>query len=88
MPERIPMTARQRAELLVLPDTEPAVIHHYGLDAEDFAVVAAARTPATRLGDALQLCALRYPDGICVEANCYPHPCSTISSNKSGSTPM
>ena len=55
------MTARQCAELLALPDTEPAVIHHSGLDAEDFAAVAAARTPATRLGYALQLCALRYP---------------------------
>ena len=61
MPGRIPMTARQRAELLALPDSEPMVVRHYGLDTDDLAAIATARTPATRLGYALQLCALRYP---------------------------
>ena len=61
MPGRIPMTARQRAELLALPDSEAMVVRHYGLDPAELAAVAAARTQATRLGYALQLCALRYP---------------------------
>ncbi len=61
MPARIPMTERQRAALLSLPDSEAAVVRHHGLDAEDLAAISIARTPATRLGYALQLCCLRYP---------------------------
>jgi len=34
---------------------------HHGLDADNLAAVAEARRPETRLGYALQLCALRYP---------------------------
>lgn len=55
------MTKRQRADLLALPGGEATVVRHYGLDANDLAAVATARTPATRLGYALQLCCLRYP---------------------------
>src|SRR3546814_4801221 len=61
MPARIPMTQRQRAALLALPDSEAAVVRHYGLDAEDLAAIGTARTPATRLSYALQLCCLRFP---------------------------
>ena len=61
MPARIPMTQRQRAALLALPDSEAAVVRHHGLDAEDLAAIGTARTPATRLSYALQLCCLRYP---------------------------
>src|SRR3546814_967248 len=58
---RIPMTQRRRAALLALPDSEAAVVRHYGLDAEDLAAIGTARTPATRLSYALQLCCLRFP---------------------------
>ena len=61
MPARIPMTAAQRNALLALPDTEDAVLRHHHLSPDDLAAVATARTPATRLGYALQLCCLRYP---------------------------
>lgn len=61
MPARIPMTARQRAALLALPDTEALVLRYHTLDAADLAAAARARTPGTRLAYALQLCALRYP---------------------------
>ena len=61
MPARIPMTERQRAALLALPDSEAAVVRHHGLDAEDLAAIGTARTPATQLSYALQLCCLRYP---------------------------
>ena len=61
MPARIPMTDARRAALLALPDSEAAVVRFHGLDHQDLAAVASARTPATRLGYALQLCCLRYP---------------------------
>ena len=61
MPARIPMTERQRAELLALPGTEDEVVRHYSLDDADLAMIAKARTPATRLGYALQLFCLRFP---------------------------
>jgi len=61
MPGRIPMTQAQRAALLALPDDEVMVIRHHGLDDADRAAIATARTPATRLGYALQLCCLRFP---------------------------
>jgi TnpA family transposase len=48
---RVACFARQRA----------AVVRHHGLDAEDLAAIGFARTPATRLSYALQLCCLRYP---------------------------
>ncbi|WP_062213064.1 Tn3 family transposase [Aureimonas sp. AU12] len=55
------MTARQRVALLALPDDEAMVVRYHGLGTDDLAAVTTARTPATRLGYALQLCALRYP---------------------------
>lgn len=61
MPARVPMTSKQREALLALPTSEELVVRHHGLDADDLAAVAEARTPETRLGYALQLCALRYP---------------------------
>ena len=61
MPARIPMTERQRAALLALPDTEDAVVRYHSLSADDLVAIAGARTPETRLGYALQLCCLRYP---------------------------
>ena len=61
MPARIPMTERQRTTLLALPDTEATVVRHHGLDVQDLAAIGVARTPATRLSYALQLCCLRYP---------------------------
>lgn len=45
----IPMTTRQRAELLALPDSEATVVRLYGLDASDLVTVATVRTPATWL---------------------------------------
>lgn len=61
MPGRIPMTKRQRATLLALPEDEAMIVKHYSLSDDDMAAVGTARTPATRLGYALQLCCLRYP---------------------------
>ena len=61
MPARIPMTEKQRAALLALPDTEEAVVRYHSFDENDLAAIAEARTPETRLGYALQLGCLRFP---------------------------
>src|SRR3546814_18578185 len=72
MPARIPMTQRQRAALLALPDSEAAVVRHYGLVAEALAAIATARTPATRLSYALQLCSLRFPGRLLRPGELFP----------------
>ncbi|GAY24641.1 DUF4158 domain-containing protein [Sphingobium fuliginis] len=84
MPGRIPMTTRQRAALLMLPDDEAAIVKHYSLSGEDMTAIDTARTPATRLGYALQLCCLRYRAGICATGNCCLRSCSTILPSRSG----
>ena len=61
MPARIPMTERQRAELLALPVNEEEVVARYSLDDSELKAIARLRSPANRLGYALQLCCLRYP---------------------------
>ena len=61
MPARISMTDRQRAEVLALPTSEEEVVRHYSLSEYDLATIAKSRSPANRLGYALQLCCLRYP---------------------------
>lgn len=61
MPRRRLLTDAQRASLLALPTREAALIRHFTLAEDDQALVATRRHPETRLGLALQLCALRYP---------------------------
>lgn len=61
MPRRRLLTDAQRAELLALPTRERRLIQHYTLGAEDLRLIAPRRHDETRLGLALQLCALRYP---------------------------
>src|SRR5512134_999604 len=61
MPRRRLLTDAQRANLLALPTREIALIQHYTLTGEDLALVATRKHPETKLGLALQLCALRYP---------------------------
>ncbi|NJM51313.1 MAG: DUF4158 domain-containing protein [Sphingomonadales bacterium] len=61
MPARIPMTERQRGELLSLPTTEEALVAHYSLTDSELKAIARLRSPANRLGYTLQLCCLRYP---------------------------
>jgi TnpA family transposase len=61
MPARIPMTQNQREALLALPVTEEAVVTHHSLDPGELQVIAQLRSPANRLGYALQLCCLRFP---------------------------
>ena len=61
MPRRRLLTDAQRASLLALPTREPTLIQHFTLVEDDLTLVATRKHPETKLGLALQLCALRYP---------------------------
>ena len=58
------MTERQRAELLALPVTEEEVVVRYSLDDLELKAVARLRSPANRLGYALQLSAAEVRSGM------------------------
>src|SRR3546814_7799373 len=55
MPARIPMTQRQRAALLALPDSEAAVVRHYGLDAEDLAAIGRSEEHTSELQSLMRI---------------------------------
>ena len=61
VPRRTLLTDAQRAALLAIPTDETTLIRHYTLSDEDRRLIIRRRRPDTRLGLALQLCALRYP---------------------------
>jgi len=62
MPRRHVITDAQFDRLLALPTEEADLIRYYTLSQEDLGVIARRRRPQNRLGFALQLRALRYPD--------------------------
>ena len=61
VPRRTVLTDAQRAALLAIPTDETTLVRHYTLSDEDRRLITRRRRPDTRLGLALQLCALRYP---------------------------
>lgn len=61
VPRRTLLTDAQRAALLAIPTDETTLIRHYTLSDDDRRLIMRRRRPDTRLGLALQLCALRYP---------------------------
>jgi TnpA family transposase len=61
VPRRTILTKCQRQSLFRLPDDAPTLLRHYVLSDEDLDRIRRCRRPRTRLGLALQLCALRYP---------------------------
>jgi len=61
VPRRAVLTEGQRDALLALPETEPELVRHWTLSADDLRVIVSRRRPHNRLGFAVQLCALRYP---------------------------
>lgn len=73
MPRRAVLTERQRAALLALPDSEPDLIRHWTLGADDLRAIGTRRRPHNRLGFALQLCALRYPGRLLRPGEVIPH---------------
>jgi TnpA family transposase len=61
MPRRLILTDAERHELLALPTDDDTLIRYWTLDEADHRLLDTRRQTDTRLGLALQLCALRYP---------------------------
>lgn len=61
MPRRVILTDAERRTFLALPDDEQTLIRHWSLDDRDHRLLETRRRDDTKLGLALQLCALRYP---------------------------
>ena len=61
MPRRMILTDAERQNFLALPSDDDTLIRHWSLDDEDHRLLETRRRDDTRLGLALQLCALRYP---------------------------
>ena len=72
-PRRHILTERQRHTLLALPTDEPSLLKHYTLAEDDVAHIRHRRRPHNRLGFALQLCALRYPERLLSPGEVIPH---------------
>jgi len=61
MPRRVILTDAERHNFLALPTDDESLIRHWTLDGDDHRLLQTRRRDDTRLGLALQLCALRYP---------------------------
>jgi hypothetical protein len=61
MPRRLILTDAERHDFLALPTDDETLIRHWTLDDDDYRLLRTRRRDDTRLGLALQLCALRYP---------------------------
>lgn len=61
MPRRMILTDAERQNFLALPTDDDTLSRHWSLDDEDHRLLETRRRDDTRLGLALQLCALRYP---------------------------
>lgn len=61
MPRRVILTDAERHDFLALPIDDETLIRHWTLDDDDHRLLQTRRRSDTRLGLALQLCALRYP---------------------------
>ena len=58
MPRRMILTDAERQNFLALPTDDDTLIRHWSLDDEDHRLLETRRRDDTRLGLALQLCAL------------------------------
>jgi hypothetical protein len=63
------LTSTQLDELFTLPTEKATLVRYWTLTEVDLAAIYQRRRDRNRLGFALQLCALRYPDGCCGPAN-------------------
>lgn len=61
MPRRSILSGAERASLLSPPATEDEPICHYAFSETDLSLIRRRRGDPNRLGDAVQLCLLRFP---------------------------
>lgn len=72
MPRRTILTRRQQARLLDLPTDATSLHEHYTLDVFDLEQIKQRRRLHNKLGFALQLCALRYPEQLLAPGETIP----------------
>ncbi len=87
MPRRLILTAAERQAILALPTDEAMLIRHWSLDEQDLALLRTRRRDDTRLGLALQLCALRYPGRLIRPAETIPQDAAMFLAEQLGVDP-
>src|SRR6218665_2319856 len=78
MPRRMILTDTERQNFLALPTDDDTLIRHWNLDDEDHRLLETRRRDDTRLGLALQLCALRYPGRLIQRGEVIPETALTF----------
>ena len=78
MPRRMILTDAERQNFLALPSDDDTLIRHWSLDDEDHRLLETRRRDDTRLGLALQLCALRYPGRLIQRGEVIPESALTF----------
>ncbi len=62
MPRRSVISASERDRLLVMPNTQDELIRHYIFNDSELSIIRQHRGAENRLGFAVQLCYMRYPE--------------------------
>lgn len=78
MPRRMILTDAERQNFLTLPTDDDTLVRHWSLDDEDHRLLETRRRDDTRLGLALQLCALRYPGRLIQRGEVIPESALTF----------
>ena len=86
MPRRMILTDAERQNFLALPSDDDTLIRHWSLDDEDHRLLETRRRDDTRLGLALQLCALRYPGRLIQRGEVIPE--SALSASPADPRPL
>lgn len=87
MPRRMILTDVDRQNLLALPTDDVTLIRYWSLDDDDLRLLETRRRDDTRLGLALQLCALRYPGRLIQRGETIPEGTLTFLSEQLGIDP-
>jgi TnpA family transposase len=81
------LTDAERQNLLALPTDDETLIRHWSLDDDDHRLLETRRRDDTRLGLALQLCALRYPDRLIQRGEIIPEASLAFLAEQLGINP-
>ncbi|MTH94701.1 DUF4158 domain-containing protein [Roseibium sp. RKSG952] len=87
MPRRILLTDAEREKLLALPDDDTTLVRYWTLDDADHTLLETRRRADTRLGLALQLCALRYPGRVIRRGEVIPETALSFLADQLGVLP-
>ncbi|HDF2330360.1 TPA: Tn3 family transposase [Morganella morganii] len=87
MPRRMILTDVERQNFLALPTDDDTLIRHWSLDDDDRRLIETRRHDDTRLGLALQLCALRYPGRLIQRGESIPLAAITFLAEQIGIEP-